>query len=896
MDESIIKVPFYTTTSAWRMQAQMQGLLRNHPSLIADSGPLAAPGTVFTTARLSLHNSENALALGLNPLGAGGSVGLMSVEGPEPTLQGATHMRWLDMPPDVCVSSIDWCDEHLLVGSTRGRILLVKAGLYSVNERSGILDPSGCLVSGDTQPVVGDIIVAPSSHAVSTLVRSVQCNAEVKSSSVVAVVDSRAMVWDIEGGASPLWSWTPGVSPEAKNGSQHDVLLFAKWAPHSDSVVLTGSYDGSLLITDIRASESGMRSLSLPMRRGFMARCADFNTLLPFVVAAASSDGTITVFDCRFPGHAVRTISSLQGDVASLRWLRLHSDILATGGIDGTVAMWNLRFAPTYCVGRAQYKYPVVDLAATVCSVEQRLFGLTAGGELTLTGLASSALSGLAPSVTSRVHPPYTEEGAPHLREQEQRGVGLLYARRLQEAHEVITDCAMERFTRKDTAVAMTLVNLTDVMVVPKFDYKDMIAGNTERLFAVEETPHTQALEVFNELLARSSERLCMTLPLRKVRDIIEPNPEDLKKVEALRLNLLLQHVLHTGDPEKVISGIQLFSANAGNLDLVDTNTACSIARMLLREKENYIEGEKFMRAFLSLLIQQDGTVLAHTLARRLLIVVQEPLTTEGLPPRQAKRHEERFLYNLLAAQEAVQVQLAILGMGIERYQQVIATVNGYQKSCLEKGESGIFGWLGMRPILLFLHSLTADSNYATFFWACVQLMEASAKCPGSRQVESLLFSTVDRICRAAKHIQEQLQQAANTPHFTQTALREVGDMIRGALDFLVVLLRVHLECENVAIESGMSEIPPVMARIFDILSTASSDLLEDWATLLEKLKGCKMQDFVRKCCIGVVRNFSFQVEELMRVSVKKENDETLNEILDTCYDFLDTAVKGDED
>ncbi|ESL05173.1 hypothetical protein TRSC58_07199 [Trypanosoma rangeli SC58] len=896
MDESIIKVPSYTTTSAWRMQAQLQGLLRNHPSLIADSGPLAAPGTVFTTARLSLHNSENALALGLNPLGAGGSVGLMSVEGPEPTLQGATHMRWLDMPPDVCVSSIDWCDDHLLVGSTRGRILLVKADLYSVNECSGILDPSGCLVSGETQPVVGDIIVAPSSHAVSTLVRSVQCNAEVKPSSVVAVVDSRAMVWDVEGGASPVWSWTPGVSPETKHGSQHDVLLFAKWAPRSDSVVLTGSYDGSLLITDTRASDSGVGSLSLPMRHGFMARCADFNTLLPFVVAAASSDGTISVFDCRFPDHAVRTISSLQGDVASLRWLRLHSDILATGGIDGTVAMWNLRFAPTHCVGRAQYKYPVVDLAATVCSVEQRLFGITAGGELTLTGLTSSALSGLAPSVTSRLHPPHAEESAPHLREQEQRGVGLLYARRLREAHGVITDCAMERFTRKDTAVAMALVGLTDVMVVPKFDYKEMIAGNAERLFAVEETPHTQALEVFNELLARSSERLCMTLPLRKVRDIIEPSPEDLKKVEALRLNLLLQHVLHTGDPEKVIGGIQLFSANAGNLDLVDTDTACGIARMLLREKENYIEGEKFVRAFLSLLIQQDGTVLAHTLARQLLIVVQEPLTTEGLPPRQAKWREERFLCNLLAAQEAVQVQLAILGMGIERYKQVIATVNSYQKSCLEKGESGIFGWLGMKPILLFLHSLTADSNYATFFWACVQLMEAFARCPGSRQVESLLFSTVDRIYSAAKHIQEQLQQAANTPRFTQSTLREVGDMIRGALDFLVVLLRVQLECENVAIESGMSEIPPVMARIFDILSTASSDLLEDWATLLEKLKGCTMRDFVRKCCVGAIRNFSFQVEELMTVSVKKEDDETLNEILDTCYDFLDTVVKGDED
>ncbi|PWU91460.1 hypothetical protein C4B63_43g152 [Trypanosoma cruzi] len=894
MDESIIRVPFYASTSAWRTKAQLQGLLRNHPSVIADSGLLAAPGTIFSTARLSLHNSESALALGMNPLGGGGSVGLMSVEGPEPTLQGATHIRWLDLPQDVCVSSIDWCEDHLLLGSTRGRILLVKAGPYSVTESGEALDPSRFLASGDTQPMVGDIIVAPSSHAVSTLVRSVRCNAEVNSSSVVGVVESRAMVWDLEGDLHPVRAWTPGVSTEVKNNGQHEVLLFANWAPHCDSIVLTGGYEGSLIITDTRADNIRGHGLTLPMRRGYMARCADFNTLLPFVVAAASSDGTISVFDCRFPEHAVRTISSLQGDVASLRWLRLHSDLLATGGIDGTVAMWNLRFPPTYCVGRAQYKYPVVDLAATLSSVEQRLFGVTSGGELTLTGLALPALSALASWPSSRAKPQRVGEEKPHLRERESRGVGLLYARRLREAYEIITDCAMERFTRKDTAVAMALVALTDVMLVPKFDYKEMIEEKVGRLFALEETSHTQALELFDELLTHSSERLCMTLPLRKVRDLMKPNPEDVKKLEALRLNLLLQRVLYTGNPEAVIAGVQFFAANAGNLELVDTDTACGIARMLLRE--NYMEGEKFIRAFLSLLIQQDGTVLARTLTRRLLIVVQEPLMTEGLPPRQAKRREERFLRNLVAAQEAVHVQLTILGMGIEKHEQVIATVNRYEKACLEKGESGIFGWLGMKPILLFLHSLTADSNYATFFWACVQLIEAFAKCPGSRQVESLLFITVDRIHSAAKHIQNQLNQATETPRFSLPALREVGNTIRSALDFLLVLLRVQLECENVAIESGMLEIPPVMGRIFDILSTSSSDLLEAWATLLEKLEDCKMRDLVRKCCLGVVRNFSFQIEELMKVSSKKEDDEPLNEILDTCYHFIDIFLKGDDE
>ncbi|ORC84170.1 uncharacterized protein TM35_000481310 [Trypanosoma theileri] len=896
MEESIIQVPLYTATSAWRKEAQLRGLLRNHPSVIANSGPLAAPGTVFSTARLSLHNNEEVLAVGLNPLGGSGSVGLMSIGNKEPTLEGAMRMRWLDMPSDLCLSSIEWCEQHVLVGSTRGRIFVTEASPSSVNESSGSLVPFGCLFSSETQPLVGDIVVTPNSYAASTLVRSVRCNAGINTSSVLAVVDSRAMIWDVTSSQYPVRTWSPesGMSDNScNNNGQRDILLFAHWAPSSASVVLTGSYNGNLVLTDTRANDRGKQSLVLPLRHGYTARCADFNVLLPFVVAAASSDGTLSVFDCRFPVSAVRTFPSLQGDISSIKWLKLHSDILATGGIDGSVALWNLRFPPTYCVGRAQYKYPISDLAATRSSVEQRVFGVSDGGELTLTGLAQPALASLAASATERVKQQSGNNDVPHLHEREREGEGFLYTRRLREAYAIITDCAVERFARKDTAMAMALVGLIDVMVIQKFDYKMKIEEErVRRDLCGEATPYSQALQSFEDILSRSSERLCITLPLEKIRDLGKPDSEDLKKLEALRLNLVLQHVLISGDAGTVINSLQIFAANAGNLELVDSETACNIATMLL--KNNFAEGEKFVRTLLSMLIQPDGTVLARTLTRRLLIVVQEPLLTAGLPPRKVKRHEDRFLRNISTALEAVQVQLTIQGMGIEQYQKVIATVNSYQGRCLEKGESGIFGWLAVKPLLLFLNSLTADSNYATFFWACVQLIEALAKCPAVRQVETLLFRTVDRINSAANRIRAEVEQAANTPRFSPPTLREAAASLRSVAEFLVVLLRVQLECENVAIESEMTEIPPLMTRIFDILSNASSDLLEAWSSLLDALGECTLRDLVRKCCLGVVREFFFKVEGLMAVSSKKEDDETLNEILDTCQDFVDKVISGD--
>ncbi|KAH9597680.1 hypothetical protein LSM04_007235 [Trypanosoma melophagium] len=897
MEESIIQVPLYTATSAWRKEAQLRGLLRNHPSVIANSGPLAAPGTVFSTARLSLHNSEEVMAVGVNPLGGSGSVGLMSIGKKEPTLDGAMRMRWFDMPSDLCLSSVEWCEQHVLVGSTRGRIFVVEADPSSVNESSGSLVPVGCLLSSETQPLVGDIVVTPNSYAASTLVRSVRCNTGICVSSVLAVVDSRAMVWDVNSSLYPVRTWAPDSGKNNYNScnknDQRDILLFAHWAPSSAAVVLTGSYNGNLVLTDIRANERGAQSLVLPLNHGYKAKCADFNALLPFVVAAASSDGTLSVFDCRFPISPVRTFPSLQGDISSINWLKLHSDILATGGIDGSVALWNLRFPPTYCVGRAQYKYPISDLASTRSSIEERVFGVTDGGELTLTGLAQPAVASLAASVTERVKQQSGNNDVLHLHEREREGEGLLYTRRLREAYAIITDCAVERFARKDTAMAMALVGLIDVMVIQKFDYKAKIEEErVRRDTGVEATSHSQALQSFEDILSRSSERLCMTLPLEKIRDLGKPDSEDLKKLEALRLNLVLQHVLISGDAGTVINSLQIFAANAGNLELVDSETACNIATMLL--KNNFAEGEKFVRTLLSLLIQRDGTVLARTLTRRLLIVVQEPLLTAGLPLRKAKRHEDRFLRNISTAHEAVQVQLTIQGMGIEQYQKVIATVNSYQGRCLEKGESGIFGWLAVKPLLLFLNCLTADSNYATFFWACVQLIEALAKCPAVRQVETLLFRTVDRVNSAANRIRVEVERAASISRFSPPTLREAAASLRAVAEFLVVLLRVQLECENVAIESEMTEIPPLMTRIFDILSTASSDLLEAWSSLLDALGECTLRDLVRKCCLGIVRDFFFKIEGLMAVSSKKDDDETLNEILDTCQDFVDKVISGD--
>nr|CCC93269.1 conserved hypothetical protein [Trypanosoma congolense IL3000] len=906
MNESIIQVPLYVTTAAWRKEAQLRGLLRNHPSVIAHSEFVAqgVAESVCSTAKISGHNSESMLAIGLNPLtDGGGRVGLCPVSVPGPKLGDVKDVRWLDMPAAEPLSGLEWCDERLLVGTSRGRILVSEMSPLSIGDADKELRPIVYLTCGDEEARVGDIVVPPSRHAISTLVRSLHCNTSVCTSSLMAVRDCAVMMWDLKGATQPVETWTPNADGEKRDGNHKEIVMFAQWAPSTDSVVLTGGYNGSLLLTDVRAQSGSSCKLVLPSRRGYMARCADFNALLPFALAAASSDGIISVYDCRNPSIAVRTISSHQGDVMSLKYLKLHSDIVATGGLDGSVVLWNLRHLPTYCVGRAQYKSPVFDLAATSWSVEQHVIGVTCGGELTFTGLAQQALAALAVPIAEHIAkcdgPKQEDQTATDseasLMEREALGLGFLYSRRIREAYEVIVDCAMKRFSRKEIAMTIKLVGFLDIKIPPKFDFvekmRNLNAEKLKRELHVASTSHSHIIVAFDNAITRSSQWLFPVLLSDSVRDLERPVREDITRLEALQLNLLLHNILVAGCMESAIGGLQFFAASGGDLRLLDSETVCTIAKTLL--KSSVSEGQRFVTTLLSLLIKSDGSVVAEGLAKRLLIVVQEPLVTTGMPSRKARRHESMFLSDLVSAKEAVEVQMEIRCLGIENHEEVIARVNKYQDQCLEKNDNGVFGWLAQEPLMLFLRSLTANSNYATFFWACVQLIEALAACPGMREVEELLLATVNSIHTASNRFRAQLQELAAVTRNTLSTLREAGRTLSATLDFVVVLLRVQLECENVALESNMTKLPPVLYHIMDILSSASSELLKAWEALLVVLVDCPLRSLVRKCCLSGLRDFALKVEGLVSLSAKEDGDEMLKDILDTCDEFFDKIVES---
>lgn len=870
---------------------------------------------LFASSRMALHPSENGLAVALSPLSGGSAVGLMPLEDPLPSLTAASRMRWLDVGDDAKVSCVEWSDDLLFVGTSRGRVLVADAPVSTCADGSGILSPSGALMTAVDQPAVAEVMVSPHAPAASTLVRMVRVNQSAQKSRVLGLKDDTAYLWDLGAGPLPVQQWAPHRQRDAPAP-----LLFAEWAPGSAAVVLSGSYDGDVVLVDTRCATDG-NSLSFGLKSYLSAPCAalsgDFNRLLPFLFATSFSNGAMAIFDVRYPVQALQTLSTLQGDAVCVRWWRQNADLLSSAGSDGSVALWCLRSPPSFCIGRAQYDLPVTDLIMTETYAEQRALGCTMGGAITMTGLQKEALMSMAPTLSySGVEDgtatattaasaaaaavasidPAEEES---YRKEEQTACGYLYTRQLKEAYSLLSSCADRRLAMKQTAVVMQLISHIDVVLVPPFDAAALIREIHEA--AEEVSSLTDALQSLGYAyetmrdqlemsLLRCSERLCTTLHLDRIRALSTPNSDDLQKLEAVRLNVLLHRVLESDKVDEMLAGVRkaldLIVTHPRIAELIDIGVVQSIVKLLL--KTSFSEGEKFVQLLLTQL-SSSSTIgrMSLPLLRAVLSATQEPSVTMGLQTRVARRFVERFYKDMESAKDAVLTQLHIQRLGVEHYREVITIVNGYQERCIDANLPGMFGWVALKPLLLFLHCLTADSNYVTFFWASVQYIEAFALFPGVREVEQVLFAVVDRIHAAAVKTVDNLRSIADLTRFSIPLLRQASQTLTTTHDFIVVLIRVQLECENVAIARHMPTLPPAMEMIQGVLNTASEDVLDAWAGSIDALIDCGQVEMVRKYCMAAVRDFSMSIEDLMDVSSKGDADERLNEILDVCDDFF---------
>eukprot|EP00796_Vickermania_ingenoplastis_P010102 gene10102-7069_t len=887
MERRILDLKDFTSGALWRRPEQLRGLIKNHSDVATASAPLQPDGALLVASSIALHNSEKALAVGLCPMTSASTVGLVGLHPREAGLRGCDTARRLSLPEGFQVSSLAWRDDAMFVGSSRGRVLLAELDAEAVAFGSSPLPISRVLLCGGDKAVgVGDLSSSPGAYASSAMVRSVSLS-QVRRDAVAAVCGCHGVRWDLNGDVVPVRQWTV---PGAERGVDIPVM-FTEWAPGSSDVLLTGNYEGVLSLVDTRDGTNSCRSVSLQMPQGGTPVSMQFNPLLPYVFAVASSDGTVSVFDVRHNAEPLHHAPSLQGALTSVQWMGLHSDMLCTGGIDGSIALWNLRSPPTYCVGRAQFQLPIQHLAATRTFVRESVFGLTLAGEMTQVSLSTEAMRGLSSTLRSDY-----EEGADAelvaARVREEEVCGLMYTRHIDQGLEVLAECAEWRFARKETSAALELVELADPFYPENLSYDEVVAGTAGFTDPAKRNLDTATLAqgALRTDLVRSSRQLPGALAAGQVRDLLPANAEDIRRLASVRLNATLYQLLESRRLTDIFAGVpralRLLGANPVLFDHIDADTVCDTVAFVLQT--DVVEGERLVKLLLDLLREIDVERRGSRLVRCILETAQRPFITAGTATKQARRFEEKFFRDLDEAQEAVRTQLRILSLGLDNYADVIALAERYQGNCVENHQPGMFGWLSVKPLMTYLHCLTADSSYVTFLWTSVQYMETFSSFPGVRQIESTLFAVVDRIYGSGNKIATRLKYLSGLTGWTTAQWKAMRSALKASHNYVASILRVQLECENVAIDSQMRELPAVMARTLGALNDCTEEVLNAWAEVVDVLMASTQHKLVRSYCLPAIQEFAFKIEDLVEVSSKKENDDCLNEILDTCDEFLD--------
>jgi peroxin-7 len=159
--------------------------------------------------------------------------------------------------------------------------------------------------------------------------------------------------WD---GTIKLWS--PDRVTSLRTVLAHTGCIYqALFSPHTPQIVATCSTDGTMKIFDMRLPLSTQphspapASLVIPAH-GNEILSLDWNKYRPFVLASASVDRTVKVWDCRMVklgdtsagpevgGICERELRGHEYAVRKVQWSPHYADILASASYDMTARVW----------------------------------------------------------------------------------------------------------------------------------------------------------------------------------------------------------------------------------------------------------------------------------------------------------------------------------------------------------------------------------------------------------------------------------------------------------------------------------------------------------------------------------------------------------------------------
>mmetsp|Transcript_9368 Transcript_9368/g.28670 ORF Transcript_9368/g.28670 Transcript_9368/m.28670 type:complete len:340 (+) Transcript_9368:506-1525(+) len=146
--------------------------------------------------------------------------------------------------------------------------------------------------------------------------------------------DAQICLWDIRGGCGnlpPLGRW---------HGHQ-DVIEDVAWHSYDANVFGSVGDDKRLLLWDARR-HSGRPAIAVDDAHSSDVNSISFHPSSHFLLATASSDEHVSIWDVRNTSTAVLSMRGHSSDVVQVEWAPFGTSVLASTGADRRVCLWDL--------------------------------------------------------------------------------------------------------------------------------------------------------------------------------------------------------------------------------------------------------------------------------------------------------------------------------------------------------------------------------------------------------------------------------------------------------------------------------------------------------------------------------------------------------------------------
>lgn len=169
--------------------------------------------------------------------------------------------------------------------------------------------------------------------------------------------DASLSLWDLEGDCNSITEGQP-VATIPRNDAHKFGVSKVMWWPNDNGMFFSGSYDGTIKLWDADSLEPVYTFNMEQKVYNFDVPLLDMSGL----IAAGLDHPYIRLIDIR-SGSSSHILKGHNGKVMTVKWCPTNSQILASGGSDGTVRIWDIRRAESWVMSLDMFRTSMHDLA-----------------------------------------------------------------------------------------------------------------------------------------------------------------------------------------------------------------------------------------------------------------------------------------------------------------------------------------------------------------------------------------------------------------------------------------------------------------------------------------------------------------------------------------------------